>query len=131
MGADAQYKRKPPARGRSSAACKPSTRGAARAREAARPFAPADVPVWRGPHPFRRPNLRCVVCRAVRGDSFLEVKAHLLMSYCTNIAFYMLLKARGEPVRPPRPRQPQRTPAPSPLSRLPSSSRANRELCCV
>eukprot|EP01047_Picozoa_sp_COSAG01_P009934 COSAG01_NODE_415_length_17322_cov_14.785926_11_plen_670_part_00 len=33
------------------------------------------------------------------GSSFLETKFHLLLSYCTNIAFYMLLKVRGESVR--------------------------------
>ena len=32
------------------------------------------------------------------GSSFLEVKFHLLLSYCINITFYMLLKARGDPV---------------------------------
>jgi hypothetical protein len=33
------------------------------------------------------------------GSSFLEVKFHLLLSYCTNVVFYMLLKAKGESVR--------------------------------
>ena len=33
------------------------------------------------------------------GSSFLEAKFHLLLSYCINITFYMLLKARGEPVQ--------------------------------
>jgi U3 small nucleolar RNA-associated protein 3 len=33
------------------------------------------------------------------GSSFLEVKFHLLLSYCINITFYLLLKARGEAVQ--------------------------------
>jgi U3 small nucleolar RNA-associated protein 3 len=33
------------------------------------------------------------------GSSFLEVKFHLLLSYCINITFYLLLKARGETVQ--------------------------------
>ena len=34
-----------------------------------------------------------------QGISFLEVKFHLLMSYCTNISFYLLLKAKGRSVK--------------------------------
>eukprot|EP01051_Picozoa_sp_SAG22_P000898 SAG22_NODE_29_length_28404_cov_23.294153_19_plen_725_part_00 len=34
-----------------------------------------------------------------KGSSFLEVKFHLLLSYCINVVFYMLLKAKGESVR--------------------------------
>ncbi|EPZ33023.1 Sas10 domain-containing protein [Rozella allomycis CSF55] len=34
-----------------------------------------------------------------KGLSFLEVKYQLLLSYCTNISFYLLLKARGKRVK--------------------------------
>jgi len=34
-----------------------------------------------------------------RGVSFLELKYHLLLQYCTNAAFYLVLKAEGHPVR--------------------------------
>eukprot|EP00741_Cyanophora_paradoxa_P024449 tig00022075_g23606.t1 len=34
-----------------------------------------------------------------KGLSYLEVKFHLLLNYCTNIAFYLLLKANGESVK--------------------------------
>ena len=33
------------------------------------------------------------------GISFLEIKFHLLLSYCQNIAFYLLLKAEGQSVK--------------------------------
>lgn len=33
------------------------------------------------------------------GVSYLEAKHLLLLSYCTNIVFYLLLKAEGRPVR--------------------------------
>jgi U3 small nucleolar RNA-associated protein 3 len=33
------------------------------------------------------------------GVSFLELKLQLLLSYCVNISFYLLLKAQGRPVR--------------------------------
>ncbi len=32
------------------------------------------------------------------GVSFLEVQFHLMLSYCINIAFYLMLKAKGEQV---------------------------------
>eukprot|EP01114_Cavostelium_apophysatum_P013174 TRINITY_DN3127_c0_g1_i3.p1 TRINITY_DN3127_c0_g1~~TRINITY_DN3127_c0_g1_i3.p1 ORF type:complete len:612 (+),score=188.47 TRINITY_DN3127_c0_g1_i3:154-1989(+) len=34
-----------------------------------------------------------------KGISYLEVKYHLLLSYCTNICFYLLLKAEGKSVK--------------------------------
>ena len=34
-----------------------------------------------------------------KGSSFLEVKFHLLLSYCINVVFYMFLKAKGESVK--------------------------------
>jgi len=34
-----------------------------------------------------------------KGISFLELKYHLMLSYCTNITFYLLLKASGESVK--------------------------------
>jgi len=37
--------------------------------------------------------------RTEQGISYLEVKYLLLLSYCTNIAFYLLLKAKGERVK--------------------------------
>eukprot|EP01130_Rhizamoeba_saxonica_P009165 TRINITY_DN3724_c0_g1_i1.p1 TRINITY_DN3724_c0_g1~~TRINITY_DN3724_c0_g1_i1.p1 ORF type:complete len:585 (+),score=188.66 TRINITY_DN3724_c0_g1_i1:15-1769(+) len=33
------------------------------------------------------------------GVSYLEVKFHLLLSYCTNICYYLLCKADGKPVK--------------------------------
>ena len=33
------------------------------------------------------------------GVSYLEAKNLLLLSYCTHIVFYLLLKAEGRPVR--------------------------------
>jgi U3 small nucleolar RNA-associated protein 3 len=33
------------------------------------------------------------------GITFLDVKFHLLLNYCTNVAFYLLLKAEGRSVR--------------------------------
>ncbi len=32
------------------------------------------------------------------GMSYLEIKYNLLMSYCTFLAFYLLLKVEGKPV---------------------------------
>ena len=34
-----------------------------------------------------------------KGLSFLEAKYHLLLNYCANIGFYVLLKAEGKPVK--------------------------------
>ncbi len=34
-----------------------------------------------------------------KGISFLEMKYHLLLSYCSNISFYLLLKSKGESVK--------------------------------
>jgi len=34
-----------------------------------------------------------------RGSSYLEMKYHLLMSYCTDIVFYLLLKSEGKSVK--------------------------------
>jgi U3 small nucleolar RNA-associated protein 3 len=34
-----------------------------------------------------------------KGLSFLEIKHQLLLSYCINISFYLLLKSQGKPVR--------------------------------
>lgn len=34
-----------------------------------------------------------------KGLSFLELKYHLLLTYCTNICFYLLLKAQGKRVK--------------------------------
>jgi Sas10/Utp3/C1D family len=36
--------------------------------------------------------------KTAKGVSYLELKYHLLLSYCTNICFYLLLKASGERV---------------------------------
>lgn len=33
-----------------------------------------------------------------QGISYLETKFHLLLSYCMNVAFFLLLKASGQPV---------------------------------
>jgi len=33
------------------------------------------------------------------GISYLEAKYHAMLTYCINIAFYLLMKAKGEPVR--------------------------------
>jgi len=34
-----------------------------------------------------------------KGISFLELKFHLLLSYCVNISYYLLLKAEGKQVK--------------------------------
>lgn len=34
-----------------------------------------------------------------KGMSYLEIKYHLLLNYCTNICFYLLLKAEGQSVK--------------------------------
>ena len=43
-------------------------------------------------------KLRKTRTQTAKGMSYLELKYHLLLSYCTNISFYMLLKASGERV---------------------------------
>jgi len=38
-------------------------------------------------------------CHAEGGAALLQIKLQLMLSYATNIAFYLLLKAQGRAVR--------------------------------
>jgi Sas10/Utp3/C1D family len=44
------------------------------------------------------PQVRGGQLATAEGVSYLEAKHLLLLSYCTNIVFYLLLKAEGRPV---------------------------------
>jgi hypothetical protein len=46
-----------------------------------------------------RAQVRAGQLATAEGVSYLEAKHMLLLSYCTNIVFYLLLKAEGRPVR--------------------------------
>ncbi len=45
------------------------------------------------------PQVRAGQLATAEGVSYLEAKNLLLLSYCTHIVFYLLLKAEGRPVR--------------------------------